>query len=67
MLHRIWEGRGRDEKYIQSFGRKPEATRPLRRIRRRWEDNVTMDLREVRWEVVDWIDLAQDTDHWRHL
>jgi hypothetical protein len=37
------------------------------RPRRRWEDNVTMDLREIGWEVVDWINLAQDRDQWRTL
>jgi hypothetical protein len=44
---------------------KPEGRRPLRRHRRRWEDNIKMDLREVVWGEVDWIDLAQDRDRWR--
>jgi hypothetical protein len=35
--------------------------------RRRWEDNIRMDLREVGWEFVDWIHLAQDRDQWRAL
>jgi hypothetical protein len=35
---------------------------PLGRPRRRWEDNMKMDLREVRWRGMNWIDLAQDTD-----
>jgi hypothetical protein len=39
---------------------KPEGRRPLGRPRRRWEDNIKMDLREVGWWGVDWIDLAQD-------
>jgi hypothetical protein len=34
---------------------------------RRWEDNIKMDLREIRWEGVDWIHLEQDRDHWRAL
>ena len=39
---------------------KPERKRPLGRPRRRWEDNIKMDLREVRCGGVDWIELAQD-------
>jgi hypothetical protein len=35
--------------------------------RRRWVDNIKMDLREIRWLSVDWIDLAQDRDQWRAL
>jgi hypothetical protein len=38
--------------------RKPEGRRPLGRPMRRWEDNIKMDLREVEWEGIDWIDLA---------
>jgi len=38
----------------------PREKRPLGRPRRRWEDNIKMDLREVRWWVMDWIELAQD-------
>jgi len=37
---------------------KPERKRPLRRPRRRWEDNIRMDLREIVWEFVDWIHLG---------
>jgi hypothetical protein len=44
---------------------KPEGRRPLGRPRRRWENNIKMDLREV--GGVDWIDLAQDRDRWRAL
>jgi hypothetical protein len=43
----------------------PEGRRPLERPRRRWEDNIKMDLREVGWEGADWISLAQDRDRWR--
>jgi hypothetical protein len=46
---------------------KPEGGRPLGRPRRRWEDNMKMDLREVGWGGVDWINLAQDRDRWRAL
>jgi hypothetical protein len=41
---------------------KPEGRRPLGRPRRRWEDNIKIDLREVGWGGADWIDLAQDRD-----
>jgi hypothetical protein len=44
---------------------KPEGKRPLGRLRRRWADNIKMDLREVGWDGSDWIDLAQDRDGWR--
>jgi hypothetical protein len=39
---------------------KPEGKRPLRRPRRRWVDNIRMDLGEVRWGDVDWIGLAKE-------
>jgi hypothetical protein len=47
--------------------RKPEGRKPLRIPRRRWEDNIRLDLREIMWEDVDWIYLAQDRDQWRVL
>jgi hypothetical protein len=37
------------------------------RPRRRWVDNIKIDLREIGWDVGDWIDLAQDRDQWRAL
>ena len=46
---------------------KPEERRPLERPRRRWVDNITMDLQEVGCGFIDWIGLAQDTDRWRTL
>jgi hypothetical protein len=45
--------------------RKSKGKRPLERPRRRWEDNIRMDLREIGWGGMDWIDLAQDKDQWR--
>jgi hypothetical protein len=42
--------------------RKPEGERSLRRPRRRWADNIKIDLREIEWDGVDWVDLAQDRD-----
>ena len=44
-----------------------EGKRPLGRPRRRWEDNIKMDLQEVGCRSVDWIDLAQVRDRWRAL
>jgi hypothetical protein len=46
---------------------KPEGRKPLGRPRRRWEDNIKTDLREVGWGGIDWIDLVQDRDKWRVL
>jgi hypothetical protein len=46
---------------------KPEGKRPLGRPRHGWVDNIKMDLREIGWDGVDWIDLAQDRDQWRAL
>jgi len=46
---------------------KPEGKRPLGRPRRKWVDNIRMDLQEVRCGYVDWIGLAQDKDSWRTL
>jgi hypothetical protein len=45
---------------------RPEGRQPLGRPRRRWEDNIKMDLQEVGWGM-DWIVLAQDRDRWRAL
>jgi len=46
---------------------KPEGKRPLGRPRRRWVDNIRMDLQEVGCEYMDWIGLVQDRDRWRTL
>jgi hypothetical protein len=46
---------------------KPEGKRPLVRPRRRWEDNIKMDLQEVGCWGMNWIQLAQDRDRWRVL
>jgi hypothetical protein len=44
---------------------KPEGKKPLRKPRRRWVDNIKMDLLEIDWGGVDWVGLAQDRDNWR--
>jgi hypothetical protein len=45
---------------------KPEGKRPLGRTRR-WEDSIKMDLREIGWGGMDWIDLVQDRDQWKAI
>jgi hypothetical protein len=46
---------------------KPERKRPLGKPRRRWVDNIKMDLAEIGWDGREWIDPAQDRDLWRAL
>jgi hypothetical protein len=46
---------------------KPEGKRPLGTPRHRWEDGIRMDLREIGWGSVEWIQVAQDRDRWRAL
>jgi hypothetical protein len=53
------------EECVQGFDGKAEGKRPLGRPRRRWENRIRMDLREIGWGSVDWIQLAQDRDRWR--
>jgi hypothetical protein len=54
-----------ERKVYKVFVGKPEGRRPLGRPRRRWEDGVRMDLREIGLGGVDWIRLVQDRDRWR--
>ena len=61
-MARLGEGRGVHRVLVG----KPEGKRPLGRYRRRWEDNIEMDLREVGGNG-DWMELAQDRDRWRAL
>jgi hypothetical protein len=49
------------------FVGKREGKRPLGRSRRRWVDNIKMDLGEIGWDGMDWIDLAQDRGQWTAL
>jgi hypothetical protein len=57
---------GRGEKSVQDFrGKTRRIKRPLGRPRRRWEDGIKMDFREIGLGCVDWIRLAQDRDRWR--
>ena len=52
------------ERCVQGFGRRPEGRRPLGTPRRRWEDNVKMDLQVMGRGGMGWIDLAEDRDRW---
>ena len=52
---------------LRSLVEKQEGRRPLGRPRRRWVDNIRMDLQEVGCGYMDWIGLAQDRDRWRKL
>ena len=62
-MARMGQGRG---VYRVLVG-KPERKRPLGRPRRRWEDNIKMDLQKVGEGCEDWMELAQDRDRWRAL
>jgi hypothetical protein len=46
---------------------KPDGKRPLGRPKRRWVDNIKINLGEIRWDGMDWINLAKDRDQWRAL
>jgi len=60
---RMEDGRG----VYRVLVRKPEGKRPLGRLRRRWKDNIMIDLQEVGCGVMDWIEVAQNRDRWRAL
>ena len=65
MRHVAWIGERRG--IYRALVGKPEGKRPLGRPRRRWEDNIKMDLQEVECGGMDWIELSQDKDRWRAL
>jgi hypothetical protein len=56
---------GEERKVYKVLVGKPEGKRPLGRPRRRWEDGIRMNFREIGLGVVDWIRLSQDKDRWR--
>ena len=62
-MARMEEGRGVQKVLVG----KPEGKRPLGRPRRRWENNIKMDLQEVGRGCGDWMELAKDRDRWRAL
>jgi hypothetical protein len=63
MGHSMGEGRGVHRVLVG----KPEGKRSLGRPRRRWDDNIKMDLQEVGGVCGDWMELSQDRDRWRAL
>jgi hypothetical protein len=58
---------GGKEEFIEVIMGKAEGKRPLGRSRLMWADNIKMDLREIEWDGVHWIDMARDRDQWRAL
>ena len=56
-----------DRSAFKILADKPAAKRPLRRPRRRWEDNIRMDLKETGINTRNWVDSAQNRDYWRAL
>jgi hypothetical protein len=56
---------GEESKVYRVLVGKPEGKRSLGRSWRRWEDGIIMDLREIGWGSVEWIELAQDRGQWR--
>ena len=63
-MWRVWEKRGCIDRVLLG---KPKRRRPLGRPRRRWVNNIRIDLREVGCGYMDWIELAHDRDRWRTL
>jgi hypothetical protein len=58
---------GRAQVYTGFWVANPEGKRPLVSPKRRWEDNINLDLQEVGCGGMDWIEVAQDRDRWREL
>jgi hypothetical protein len=58
---------GENRNVYRIFVGKPEGNGPLGRPRRKWEDNIKMDVRDIGWDGIERIDLAQDKDQWRVL
>jgi hypothetical protein len=63
----MWHAWKRREMCSKVLMGKPEGKRLLGRPRRRWEDGIRMDLREIGWGCVEWIQFAQDRDRWLAL
>jgi hypothetical protein len=67
----IWAGHvarmGENRNAYRILVGKPEGKRPLGSPRHRWVNNIKIDLREIGWDGMDWIDLAPDRDQWRAL
>jgi hypothetical protein len=63
----MWSVLGEERGVYRVLVGKPEGKRPLGRPRRRWEDNIKMDLQEVGAGRGDWMELDQNRDRWRAL
>ena len=57
----------KDRSAFKNLTGKPTGKRPLGRPRRRWEDNIRMDLEEIGINAGNWVDSAQDRNYWRTL
>ena len=66
-MSRTCSQNGRRQKRFQIVIGTPTGKRPLGRLRRRWEDNIRMDLKEMGINMRYWVDSAQDRDYWRAL
>ena len=66
-MGRVYSQYGEGRSAINFLIGKPTGKRSLRRPRRRWEDNVGMDLEEIAINTGNWVDSAQDRDYWRAL
>jgi hypothetical protein len=64
-MYRVCSTNGEKRNAYRLLVGKPEGNRPLGRPGHRWVNNIKMDLREIGWGGMDWIDLAQDVDQWR--
>jgi hypothetical protein len=64
---RAYSTNGGKRNIYRTYVGKPEGKKPIGRQRRRWMDNIKMDLREIGWDGMDWIVLAPDRDQWRAL
>jgi hypothetical protein len=58
---------GGEEECIYDIGVKSRSKETTGKTKRRWVDNIKVDLREIVWDGMDWIELAQDRDQWRVL
>ena len=68
----IWAGHvarmvGKGRSAFKVLTAKPTGKRPLGRLRRRWEDNIRMDLKEIGINMRNWVDSAEDRDYWTVL
>jgi hypothetical protein len=66
-MSRACSTNGEKENAYRTLVEMSDGKRPLGRPRRRWVDDITVDLREIGWDGVEWIDMAEDRDQWRAL